>query len=355
MDHHRFDQIARSLATFQSRRGLLGALGLGAVLLPGITNAKKKKKKKCKNGAVKCGKACIDTQTNAQHCGGCGQPCAAGQSCANGRCQGGGGCGSDRQLCGAECVNLANDEAHCGQCDRACSGDLTCINGNCACAAGTTCGADCVNTQTDSRHCGGCGNACGSGASCAGGQCVAPPECSSDFDCGAGTGDLTCRNGRCVCKKDGEGICYRYPGAAGLAGECNPCCTGGDGQCLRDHVCRNGLASFNGVPYPICHCPADTVTCNFGESFRCTSSIATDHRRCGLDCVNCLDAFGYCWAGTCDRGCNLGSFCDQSATRPCGSNGFPCNSDSICCNMGPGTFPRCIPNSQGGVCYLNGV
>ena len=252
------------------------------------------------------------------------------------------------------CVNLQTDDDHCGQCSRTCTGDLTCINGDCGCAAGTKCGADCVNTQTDNRHCGGCGAVCGSGTRCEGGQCVQPPECSSDYDCGAGTGDLICRNGRCVCRTDGEGICYRYSGAAGLAGECNPCCPGGNGICLRDYVCRSDLGTtFGGVPYPICHCPAGTVTCNFGDSFRCTSGIGTDHRRCGLNCVDCLSEFGYCWAGECDRGCNLGSSCASSSTRPCGVNGLPCNSDSICCNMGPGTFPRCIPNAQGNVCYQN--
>lgn len=400
MDGQQFDRLTQQLTQALSRRrfgATLAALGLGAGLGadPRVKAKKKKKKKRkpagCANGTVTCGASCVDTQTNALHCGGCGSPCPSGQACDGGECQDG-GCAGDRELCGTECVNLDNDEQncgecgitcdgdltclsgacdcaedtkcgtacvdlqtdddHCGQCNRACDGDLTCINGDCGCAAGTKCGTDCVNIQTNNLHCGACGAPC-NGGQCVGGQCVQPPECSSDFDCGAGAGDLTCRNGRCVCKTDGEGICYRYAGAAGLAGECNPCCPGGNGSCLRDYVCRDDLGTtFGGTPYPICHCPAGTVTCNFGDSFRCTAGIGTDHRRCGSNCRDCLSEFGYCSAGECDRGCNLGEICASSATRPCGVNGLPCNSDSICCNMGPGTFPRCIPNVSGS-CYPN--
>ena len=68
MDHHRFDQIARTLSTSQSRRGLLGALGLGAILLPGTTGAKKKKKAKFnKFGCVNVGDYC---KNNNQCCSG---------------------------------------------------------------------------------------------------------------------------------------------------------------------------------------------------------------------------------------------------------------------------------------------
>jgi hypothetical protein len=68
VDHHRFDQIARTLSTVQSRRGLLGALGLGAILLPGTAGAKKKKKAKFnKFGCVNVGDYC---KNNNQCCSG---------------------------------------------------------------------------------------------------------------------------------------------------------------------------------------------------------------------------------------------------------------------------------------------
>lgn len=85
MDGQQFDRLTLHLGQALSRRrfgALLAALGLGAGF-GADTQAKPKKKKKkkpkkCKNGAVKCGKACIDTTSNAAHCGGCGQGCGAG-------------------------------------------------------------------------------------------------------------------------------------------------------------------------------------------------------------------------------------------------------------------------------------
>ncbi len=387
MDGQQFDRLTQGFTQALSRRrfgALFAALGLWAGLgaeSPAKPKKKKKKKKPkpCANGTVRCGTACIDTQSNAQHCGDCEQSCGSGQACDGGQCQTG-SCPGNQERCGGQCVNLSNDEAHCGACGRSCAGDLTClsgdcacaqgtkcgtacvdlqtdddhcgqcsrtctddltcINGDCGCAAGTKCGTDCVNTGTDNRHCGGCGTVCGSGTRCEGGECVQPPECSSDFDCGAGTGDLTCRNGRCVCKTDGEGICYRYNAAAGVAGECNPCCTGGNGICLRDHVCRGDLGTtFGGVPYPICHCPAGTVTCNFGESFRCTAGTGTDPRRCGINCTDCTERgpTSFCCFGECMTACEPNTNCNLRTCGGCQT----CTGDTACCRVGTSNLFGC--------------
>ena len=281
MDHDAFDRLTQQFGRVLSRRrfgAVLAALGLGAGL-GAETRAKPKKKKKkkpkgCKNGAVNCGSACVDTQTNAAHCGGCGRSCGAGQACAGGACQTG-GCPGDRELCGAECVNLDNDElhcgecgracggdltclngacgcasgtqcgtrcadlddddAHCGQCDRPCQGDLTCSNGRCGCASGTECGSACVNFQTNSNNCGGCGNACTGNQTCSGGVCVDPPECVDQYGCGGYEyNDLVCRNGRCVCANADEGLCQRY---SDRRGSCDKCCPGGSGECRFDEIC----------------------------------------------------------------------------------------------------------------------
>jgi hypothetical protein len=46
-----------------------------------------------------CSGQCVDTKTSTTNCGGCGKPCATGQSCTNGVCTGGGvgedGCSND--------------------------------------------------------------------------------------------------------------------------------------------------------------------------------------------------------------------------------------------------------------------
>jgi hypothetical protein len=56
-------------------------------------------------------------------------------------------CDAGTILCGASCVNTATDASHCGACNRACETGWSCVTGTCACAAGqhpvgTVCAAD---------------------------------------------------------------------------------------------------------------------------------------------------------------------------------------------------------------------
>lgn len=103
MDHSRFDDIAKGLAA-PSRRSLLALAGASALTaFLGRDEADAKKKKKCKKPKIKCGKACVNPKTSAQHCGGCGKKCGAGQTCSNGTCVGGecpfGQPGADQACC----------------------------------------------------------------------------------------------------------------------------------------------------------------------------------------------------------------------------------------------------------------
>lgn len=72
-----------------------------------------------------CGTSCVDTQTNAMHCGECDDPCPAGQSCGGGNCA----CGGDLSPCGEQCVDTDTNVEHCGECDERCLG--TCSGGEC--------------------------------------------------------------------------------------------------------------------------------------------------------------------------------------------------------------------------------
>lgn len=77
--------------------------------------------------------------------------------------------------CGGVCVNLQTAAAHCGGCGRTCATGQSCVAGVCmlVCTAPTTmCGGACANTQTDVAHCGMCGHACATGARCTAGRCV---------------------------------------------------------------------------------------------------------------------------------------------------------------------------------------
>ena len=89
MEEQRFDQFAQAVARGFSRRRagrFLAGFAIAFAPLAPATLGKRKKKKKCKKGTVRCGKACVDLASDPNHCGGCGQGCS-GQACANGVCQ----------------------------------------------------------------------------------------------------------------------------------------------------------------------------------------------------------------------------------------------------------------------------
>ncbi|MEM1008122.1 MAG: MXAN_6577-like cysteine-rich protein, partial [Myxococcota bacterium] len=139
----------------------------------------------CLKGDKDCVQRCIDTQSDAQHCGACAQRCATDERCHQGRCQK--RCPVERptfcrirNFSGAEqgflCVDVQSDVLHCGQCDQACHRTQKCDKGQCVCsdAEKTYCtqAQTCVNLKLDAQHCGRCGVACAAGEKCMGGRCV---------------------------------------------------------------------------------------------------------------------------------------------------------------------------------------
>jgi hypothetical protein len=154
-----------------------------------------------------CDNACVDTQSNAKHCGACGAAIADGQICSMGAAvRADVGCGM-RTLCNGGCVDTNTHPLFCGGCDVACEtsqrcamgrcecgaplkncagvcrecctnsdcpGDRTCSEGVCVlhCAAPfSQCKDDCVDLKTDAKNCNTCGNDCGPGGTCANGSC----------------------------------------------------------------------------------------------------------------------------------------------------------------------------------------
>lgn len=148
----------------------------------------------CSSGLTACGNTCVNLQTDVNHCGGCANQCIAATTVPNAApaaCQSG-TCinsalvcvsGSGLTACSGACVNTTSDPNNCGACGQVCGGGTTCTNGRCT---GGTCSSlqifcpaagACVDLQTDPNNCGACGQQCGT--------------------CGIPTGPRTCNAGTC--------------------------------------------------------------------------------------------------------------------------------------------------------------
>src|SRR5688500_17541291 len=125
--------------------------------------------------AYKCG---TDLKRDNKHCGTCGNECLKYKPlhmtsrCVDGACEL--ECFSepspfdpqDWRNCnvvlddGCE-SNVVIDENNCGACGNKCAAGTKCIDGKCGCPAGMIeCFGICVDPQKDDNHCGGCGNFC---------------------------------------------------------------------------------------------------------------------------------------------------------------------------------------------------
>ena len=133
----------------------------------------------CASGQTLCnGMTCVDTQTDSNNCGSCGNACSAGFDCVNGACLS--VCGS-LSYCDSTCVDEQTDPNNCGGCAAAsllytCPPGASCVGGSCQCPTGQTmCDSPqglpaCVDITTDSNNCGACGNTC-PGGTCTSGSC----------------------------------------------------------------------------------------------------------------------------------------------------------------------------------------
>lgn len=207
-------------------------LSLGLIVLAGclspIVGAE------CAEGFVLCDDRCVELDSNALHCGACGNVCAI--RCESGVCIDGADTGVDADAgadtgdtgpdgalpdvgqdvdlpdadagdamdagdaadamdggdtgvemclcdlgeacCGTSCVRLERDRRNCGECGNVCDADQFCAAGACEDVCEdplALCGDLCVDLTIDRDHCGRCGNDCASGI-CRDGTCVGATE-----------------------------------------------------------------------------------------------------------------------------------------------------------------------------------
>jgi hypothetical protein len=199
----------------------------------------------CDASLTRCGGVCVDLGSAHDHCGRCGQACAARQVCTTGRCACVAGAGDCDGIATNGCeTDLATSTAHCGRCAMACAtranATATCVGGACTLRCDTGFG-DCdgmeptgceTSLQTTLAHCGACGRACPmrahATATCTGGTC--------GFTCVAGYGD---------CDGAVDNGCESALNRPDACGACGVTCPGGDcstGTC----ACPGGgcFASF---------------------------------------------------------------------------------------------------------------
>jgi len=142
----------------------------------------------CSGTLTACGTNCVDTSSDVNNCGVCGNPCSGGQTCQDSVCK----CPSGMLNCGGSCV--ASDATHCGSCATTCTTGQVCSNNSCSssCASGQTmCGTACVDTTSDAANCGSCGHACTATQNCTSSACVDNVTTGTGGSTGTGGGVST--------------------------------------------------------------------------------------------------------------------------------------------------------------------
>lgn len=234
----------------------------------------------------------VDLLANAQNCGACGQACAPGERCFDGRC----GCQPGLTDCNGQCVDLTGNDFNCGQCGKACEYPATpcdplptnteygCVGGQCeklrcfgyaqdcngdlALGCGSD-GCEVADIRFDPQNCGRCGNACTGAEECRdegnGPECVVPCAQTGRTACIDGCFDLLTDPDHC-------GGCFLLCPSAGPAQvrSCNK------GVCALE--CAPGFADCNGLRADGCetdlrshpaHCGACGATCDLERGQPC--------------------------------------------------------------------------------------
>ena len=272
----------------------------------------------CDAGFTSCGGACVDEQTDANNCGGCGVVCApanATPSCTNGACTvascnpGFGDCdGNPANGCEAP----LDTDANCGGCGVACAP----ANGTGSCATGACAVASC---NPDFSLCNG---TCVSGV-CA---CVEGLACTPTNPCHLGS--FACTSGTADCQDLGD-----------LAPNGTSC---GTNQVCDAGVCTNCTSGGSCTGPNVDPCALGTYSCATGTQ-QCVSggpNPAMPGKPCG--------GTGTCTSGLCN--CGAGSMYYEGSCESCPAF----SGTTVYVDAGTGTDNICCGRSQtvglGGPC-----
>ena len=284
---------------------------------------KKKKKRKKKPAATAPATAGCTPTCAGKNCGasdGCGGSCATGscpggQVCQNGRCVL--SCDAGFTLCGSQCVDTQTNASHCGGCNQPCAieNPETCgTNGQCmggVCqqyGAETTCRREsCLDSETllSEARCGGGRCASSFSQDCRPGQCDSSlskcrDSCLEHTECSS---DGWCDGNQCHFKRDNGQPCSASTPQMCASGFCvdGICC---ENACVPPHAqptCAGGTCGFV--------CDAGWDDCDGDPANGCEINLSLDEDHCGT-CGNrcpttiCGDAseprFWTCVEGNCE-------------------------------------------------------
>ena len=281
-------------------------------------------------------------------CGNCTTSCSGATSlCADDgtglRCVS--SCPGGTTSCSGSCVDTTSDAMHCGMCDRACpsvpNASARCVASACtfACDMGFhQCDGmsmnGCESRYTELTNCGGCGVLCelpGALESCATGACsiVACDPDSADCDGMVGTG----------CEADVSSDVMR-------CGDCTR-------TCPLDPPNATGVCAMGSCAVM---CDLGFADCNDDPGDGCETSLG-DPASCGSCAVSCADPTPVC-VGDAMSGFGCASGC-MGATMTCGGScvdttmsTLHCGGCDMPCASAPNSTPVCTASVCGVVCAM---
>ena len=235
-------------------------------------------------------------------------------------------------------IDVLHDPAHCGACGNACAPGSPCVDGKCGCPPGRIyCFGLCVDPENDDNHCGGCGNACAPP-----GNACDPLQPNTYYGCGAGKcGKKKCQYRYADCNGDlgqaacgGDGCEVEGLDTKENCGACGITCDKPGEECVNEGnglECAVPCARFGKV---LCGFECVDLLSDVGSCGACFSGCKPPgpHQvsSCskGVCAYECEPGFGDCNGDSTD-GCETdlsvhpgncgacGNACDVSVGQPC--------------------------------------
>jgi len=280
---------------------------------------------RCSANLTLCGGTCVDLQTDAGNCGGCGFAVPYGETCIQGKFGGSAGGNVSGSSATPKATSSPVPSATTTAVSAATTATAAAIQTSCTSGL-VLCSGRCSDLRTDSGNCGSCGFVCPSGTTCQNSWCLEAPKGSNTNDSGILFTGSTCTGRETLCgttcadlltSKNNCGVCGRSCGGQDICvnGRCGPACVTGKTLCGNDCVDLETNMTNCGS----CGTECETFLPNALGS-ECT----------GGKCVvsDCKSNYGDCDEDI-DNGCEANL---RSDVNNCGSCGKKCPTGQLCYN-----------------------